>query len=143
MRGKSSRAHGVHGFLFCERPPAGNKTTRVLELPGNLSDKRQLLHWYGKALEFPTYYGANWDALSDCLRDLGWVPERLIHLHHAVLPLATVPSRDDLLVYLRLLLDVQQNWKSGEKHQVQISFAPQCRDELELLLAADNSNGAV
>ena len=28
----------------------------------------------GKALRFPEWFGHNWDALTDCLLDMGWLP---------------------------------------------------------------------
>ena len=37
-------------------------------------DKNDLLLRIAKALAFPTTFGANWDALADCLGDLAWLP---------------------------------------------------------------------
>jgi hypothetical protein len=36
-----------------------------------ISDGPALLKALGQALAFPAYYGANWDAAEECLRDLG------------------------------------------------------------------------
>ena len=36
-----------------------------------ISDGPALLKALGQALAFPPYYGANWDAAEECLRDLG------------------------------------------------------------------------
>lgn len=36
------------------------------------SDKDTLLEAIGQALQFPDYYGMNWDALEECLFDLSW-----------------------------------------------------------------------
>lgn len=38
-------------------------------------DKNDLLQRIAKALAFPKTFGANWDALTDCLGDLGWLPD--------------------------------------------------------------------
>lgn len=37
----------------------------------DLASKREVLVRMGEALGFPGYYGANLDALADCLADLG------------------------------------------------------------------------
>jgi hypothetical protein len=41
----------------------------VAEIVG-ARDKEELLVRMGRALGFPDYYGANWDAFDECLRDL-------------------------------------------------------------------------
>jgi RNAse (barnase) inhibitor barstar len=38
-------------------------------------DKRDLLQRIANALAFPETFGFNWDALADCLGDLGWLPQ--------------------------------------------------------------------
>ena len=37
-------------------------------------DKATLLESIGRAMRFPEWFGHNWDALMDCLADLGWIP---------------------------------------------------------------------
>ena len=37
-------------------------------------DKAELLRRLAVSLSLPDTFGHNWDALADCLRDLGWVP---------------------------------------------------------------------
>ncbi len=50
----------------------GFDCTRV-DLSGCL-EKSELLTRIAKALEFPAWFGNNWDALADCITDLGWRP---------------------------------------------------------------------
>lgn len=38
-------------------------------------DKADLLPRIAHALEFPQTFGGNWDAIADCLGDLGWLPQ--------------------------------------------------------------------
>jgi RNAse (barnase) inhibitor barstar len=37
-------------------------------------DKAEFLARTSRALGFPAWFGHNWDALADCLTDLGWRP---------------------------------------------------------------------
>lgn len=37
-------------------------------------DQEQVLARLGTALQLPHWYGANWDALEDCLNDMDWLP---------------------------------------------------------------------
>lgn len=49
-----------------------------------LDGKAGLLSALGWALEFPDYYGSNWDALEECLTDMSWRPGAIaLHIDHA------------------------------------------------------------
>ncbi|MFK0294166.1 barstar family protein [Streptomyces sp. NPDC090442] len=45
----------------------------ALDLNG-VGDKAAFMDRCAAALDFPAYFGANWDALADCLTDLSWCP---------------------------------------------------------------------
>jgi RNAse (barnase) inhibitor barstar len=40
------------------------------------SEEADLFRRIASTLEFPDWFGANWDALFDCLTDLSWLPAR-------------------------------------------------------------------
>ncbi len=39
---------------------------------GHAHDKEDFLGHVSKAMKFPDWFGGNWDALADCLKDLSW-----------------------------------------------------------------------
>lgn len=54
-----------------------------LELPGgivnsgsvaNVRSDKDLFAVVGSAMQFPDYFGSNWDALDECLGDMEWLP---------------------------------------------------------------------
>lgn len=76
-----------------------------------LIDKDGLLVALGWALEFPDYYGANWDALEECLMDMSWRPGAIIlHIDHAD---ALTPELLDTLV--AIFADVAEAWRKQER----------------------------
>jgi hypothetical protein len=52
---------------------AAGRTHHSRDVAG-CSDKAGLLARTADALEFPAWFGHNWDALADCLTDLAWRP---------------------------------------------------------------------
>jgi Barstar (barnase inhibitor) len=62
------------------------------------------------ALDFPSWFGANWDALEDCLSDLSWREGE-----GYVLLLASYPGGDALGVLIDVLRSVAEYWASRGK----------------------------
>lgn len=61
---------------FTERAPnpdiAAENDIRLVELDGTrIEGKDDLLDALAAGFSFPDYFGGNWDALEECLRDLG------------------------------------------------------------------------
>lgn len=72
----------------------------VAVVPLGLDTKEKLFDALGKELNFPSYFGRNWDALLDCLRDFSWIEKRrIIIIHRDIPPLSEKP----LLLYLDTL----------------------------------------
>jgi hypothetical protein len=67
-----------------------------------VTSKADLLRFLAAHLSFPDYFGHNWDALDECLRDLAWLPATEVILSHPRLPPL---SPADLRVYLEILAD--------------------------------------
>ncbi|HLH31485.1 MAG TPA: barstar family protein [Terriglobia bacterium] len=42
----------------------------------NAGDKNAFLNRIAEVLQFPDWFGYNWDALNDCLTDLEWLPHK-------------------------------------------------------------------
>lgn len=50
---------------------------RVVEVSGRQArTKEAFFADASRALRFPSYFGENWDAFEECLRDLDWLPAR-------------------------------------------------------------------
>jgi RNAse (barnase) inhibitor barstar len=72
----------------------------------------------GAALQFPYYFGENWDAVWDCINDVSWLrgPNLLVVFDSAHLLLRD--SEDDFQQLMRLLPQVRDRW-----HEVSVADA--------------------
>lgn len=70
------------GDLLAAAETSGFSICRIDLAP--VRDKAALFERLATALEFPGWFGHNWDALADCLGDLSWLPAAgyLILLEH-------------------------------------------------------------
>ncbi|MDA8523438.1 barstar family protein [Acidovorax sp. NCPPB 4044] len=82
----------------------------VIKISSGINSKSELLTALAKAIRFPEYFGENWDALEDCLRDLSWIKERELIIYHGDLPLWNIPN--ECRVYLEILQCILDDWNS-------------------------------
>lgn len=82
-------------------------------------DKRELLDELSEALHFPSYFGYNWDALNELLCDFHWIAEKEIIIIHEGL---SNMNRDDLKLYIKIILSSLDSWKQDTKHIVKYVF---------------------
>ena len=52
-------------------PPAGSGEIRARISGAEIAGEEELFAALAAALSFPSWFGGNWDALLDCLRDIG------------------------------------------------------------------------
>ena len=73
-----------------------------------------LLTECARALDFPDYFGHDWDALEECLTDLEWLPAKgyilLITDAACVLP----DDEEEYETFLEILRDAGEAWGTGQ-----------------------------
>ena len=104
--------------------PAAGLDVVPIRLAG-VANKDALLERFASALEFPDWFGGNWDALEDCLGDLSWRPQGdRVLLIEGFESLALV-SHDDFRVLLDLLADVAEHWSAQGRAFVVLFLDPE------------------
>jgi hypothetical protein len=123
------------GFRFVDHPASWHEpATLVVRVPSRVRSKRGLLTEMVRQLRLPAYFGWNWDALDECLRDLHWLPAaRRVALVHDGLPLR--PGSPGRATYVRLLSGATQAWAPEDDHELLAVFPEQARQEIITLLA--------
>lgn len=102
---------------------------RVVRIPAGLLRKRELLTVLARALDFPGYFGWNWDALEECLTNLAWTEEpRRIVLIHEGLPFQ--PDWENRAIYLGILKGAVAVWGPNAEHELIAVFPEHCRDDV-------------
>lgn len=109
-----------HGFLFfANNPPFDEQQDFVARIPTSIRDTKTLFDQLFEKLQLPGYFGFNWNALSDCLRDLSWLKHYRVVMAHYDLP--SLP-KEELSTYLGILRECIANWKPCENHQLVVAF---------------------
>ena len=109
------------------RPPTGLALKiikgRHCKTPSTLLDE------FARALEFPDYFGHNWDALEECLTDLEWLPAKgyIVLITDA----AHVLSHDDseYETFLEILRDAGEAWGRQRATPFHVLFAVSEREK--------------
>lgn len=118
-------------FTFNERalptPLAVVATVRA-----GILTKSDLLEDVAQCLRFPDYFGGNWDALEECVRDLSWLPPGAVVLRHDDLPLPG--DAVALGTYLAVLGDAVMRWNQSPGRSLVVVFPAHAREQVALLM---------
>jgi RNAse (barnase) inhibitor barstar len=102
-------------------------------VPKGLITADGLLQEVARLLGFPAYFGRNWNALYDCLRDFHWTDSKHVLLIHADLPLIT---ESEQRAYLEVLRDAVVDWRPDEPHTLNVVFDRSCETKVRRILEA-------
>jgi len=90
----------------------------------------------GAALQFPYYFGENWDAFEECITDLSWLDGEayLLMVNQANLLLQDTPQKD-FQILMEVLSDAHQTWLTQpqivneDEHPTAFNVLLGCTDE--------------
>ncbi|MFD7450574.1 barstar family protein [Kitasatospora sp. NPDC059827] len=90
-------------------PPSGTSYVALLD-GAEMGDEQRLFEQISVRLRFPVYFGWNWNALSDCLRDMRWAPadHYLLVIERSALMLQE--CSEDREILLRILNTAGRHW---------------------------------
>jgi hypothetical protein len=101
----------------------------LVNVDSNIRSKDDLLRFLSKQLNFPEYFGCNWDAFEECLNDLSWLEHKRVVLRHHDIPLDAESS--DRKTYLDILSSAAGSMANPE---VVVAFPPHMQAEVQRLL---------
>jgi hypothetical protein len=104
-------------------------------IPAGIDTKKGLIDALDAGLGFPDYFGGNWDAFEECIRDLSWLDPIQVVLTHEDLPMHG--DRESLKTYLSILDHAVARWKAKPEHELVVVFPAECEATVRELMAEE------
>lgn len=98
--------------LFSNKFPKELKITSKLIRGQNCKNTKELFREFSSALQFPYYFGNNWNALDECICDLSWLGENngyVLFITNSDL------LSENLDILLETLSDASKFWEEKSK----------------------------
>lgn len=114
------------------------KYANVIVFPSKVQTEEELLRIYANIIPGITgYFGENWNALDEIVRDFHWLDEQQknIVIFHQDIPIST--DKENLLIYLSCLALGVSFWREPEnpERSLKVVFPVTAREKiLEILL---------
>jgi len=66
---------------------------------------------FAAAMQFPWYYGENWPAFDECLKDLSWISAEvyLLFIYHSN-EVLVAEDKEQFSVFIRILQEIGEDW---------------------------------
>ncbi|PZU95969.1 MAG: barnase inhibitor [Pseudanabaena sp.] len=95
--------------------PLADQNTKIFYLDGReIQDKQSFLQKVAEVMQFPDYFGYNWDAFEECITDLDWCPAaQYILIYDYPEAFSTAEPEEWMIAYDILRLAVEY-WQSTD-----------------------------
>ena len=123
-------------LTFVDDPRAFKGADRVAHIPAGIAGKKDLLEHLARGLGLPAWFGHNWDALEESLREFSWAKgAKSIAIVHEALPAKL--GEDDLRTYLDILVEavVELRKAKDQVPALHVVFPAAAREQIRKLLA--------
>jgi hypothetical protein len=98
-------------------------TARVFFIDGNfISNKEQFLKNIADTLQFPSYFGYNWDAFEECMTDLDWLHAEKFCLAYESPEKFALSDPGQWEIAWDILLSAVEYWKNTQKEMILITI---------------------
>ena len=131
----------MNEFRFARPLESPKDKGLTVTVPKGLQVRQELLSHLATSLQFPDYFGYNWDALEECLADLSWLDAKEVTIQHCDLPLKSGTRDQGTYVGILNRLVTEHN-----DVRLEVVFPPEAKDEVEALLrscGASRGPGAI
>src|SRR5262249_1686721 len=117
---RMNKARLPREFEFVESPADfRDPAAIVVRIPRGVRSKQKLFSLYATTFRFRKYFGWNWDAFEECLRDLSCMPpDKPVVVVHEELPFGT--GGENRGIYLNVLRDALEFHASGKRRTLKI-----------------------
>ena len=117
------------------------KRRRVVDVGAGLAGKADLFRRLAVGLALAEYFGHNWDALDECLRDTEVVgPDGVALIHDALVGF----DANDLEIYVGVLATAADHWRAaGRPTLLQSAFPVALEASVRAGIARDQENARV
>jgi Barstar (barnase inhibitor) len=119
-------------FSFLDSTAGFARDAFVIKIPREISDSTALFQAIYDHAMLPGWFGFNWDATSDCLRDFSWIENHSIVVHHVDLPCKDVSEQR---IYIFVLLEAIDQWRIRKEHSLEVVFPTSARSDVQRILA--------
>lgn len=113
---------------FLEYPMRYCNENEYIAYLSQVEDDNDLFRQLSDILAFPDYFGDNWNALFDCLRDFSWINKRGVVLVHSEIP---VLSEEELMTYFEIIFSAVEDWTDTDDHYFKVIFSKE--DESKIM----------
>lgn len=92
----------------------------IINIRKDINNNKELFDIFSSYLQFPTYFGQNWDAFYDCLCDLEHLHKNKILILHEDLPFKEF--EEERKIYIEMLFDLGSFFSSDPIYKIDAAF---------------------